>query len=201
MTRRAQQRSEHLRQAIADEAARIMLEQGVKDFLLAKRKAAERLGVNDNTILPKNAEIETALQLRQRLFNAQHDNQLSSLRHSALRLMQMFQEFQPRLVGSVLSGTATAHSDINVHIFADHAERISLKLSERGIAHDHGEKKLRYDSDRYISYPSFKFIAGRHAVEIVVLPEDGIRQSPLSPVDSRPMQRASIAELETLMRQ
>jgi hypothetical protein len=99
----------------------------------------------------------------------------------------------------VLSGSASAHSEINIHIFVDQPERVSLVLHERGIDHQHAEKKFRYESDRHVSYPSFKFVAGEHAVEIIAFPLDGIRQAPLSPVDSRPMQRASTAEVEALV--
>jgi len=197
--RRGTQRDEQVRLALAQEAARLMAEQGIEDFLLAKRKAAERLGVSDVSILPGNIEIESALVMHQRLFQSQsHAVQLSLLRRNALKLMRLLHDFQPRLVGSVLSGTATAHSEINLHVFADHAERISLTLHERGIDHHHAEKKLRYESDRYITYPSFKFVAGDHSVEIIVFPLDGIRQSPLSPVDGKPMQRATLGEVETL---
>jgi len=99
----------------------------------------------------------------------------------------------------VLSGTATAHSEINLHVFADHAERVSLVLHERGVDHQHAEKKLRYESDRYVNYPSFKFVAGEHAGEGIVFPGDGIRQTPLSPVDSQPMQRATVTEVAALI--
>ncbi len=196
---RANSRNEQIRHALAQEAARIMAEQGVEDYLSAKRKAAERLGISDAAVLPKNSEIESALITHQRLFHSQtHRDQLSQLRCSALRLMRLLSEFQPRLVGSVLSGSASSHSEINVHVFVDHAERISLALDEHGIDHHHAEKKLRYQADRYQSYPSFKFVAGEHTVEVVALPIDGIRQAPLSPVDGKPMQRASIAEVELL---
>lgn len=200
MNRRTQPRIEQLRHTLAQEAARIMAEHGVVDFLFAKRKAAERLGVSDAAALPKNAEIEAALVAHQRLFRAeQHDEQLRELRRSALRLMQLLVEFQPRLVGAVLSGSATIYSDITLHLFAEQAERVALTLLDRGIDHQHAEKKLRYEAARQLSYPSFKFVAGRHAVEIVVLPLDSIRQAPLSPVDGKPMQRAAITELELLV--
>jgi hypothetical protein len=45
MTRRASPRKDNLRRALAQEAARIMAQHGIHDFLTAKRKAAERLGV------------------------------------------------------------------------------------------------------------------------------------------------------------
>ena len=200
MTRRANFRNEQLRYALAQEAARIMFDQGIEDFLLAKRKAAERLGVSDVAVLPRNAEIESALLDHQRLFHSQqHAESLSKLRHSALKAMRLLETFQPRLVGSVLAGTATAQSEIILHVFADHAERVSLLLDESGIDHRHAEKKLRYESERQISFPSFKFVAGMHAVEVVTLPIDGLRQPPLSPVDGKPMHRAALAEVEALI--
>ena len=55
-------RGDNLRRALAQEAARIMAEHGIRDFFIAKRKAAARLGVNDGAVvLPKNTQIETAL--------------------------------------------------------------------------------------------------------------------------------------------
>ena len=45
MPKKYSQRAEDLRRALAQEAARIMAEHGIEDFLQAKRKAADRLGV------------------------------------------------------------------------------------------------------------------------------------------------------------
>jgi len=33
--------------------------------------------------------------------------------------MRYLREFEPRLVGAVLSGTATEHSEVQLHLFAD----------------------------------------------------------------------------------
>ena len=52
MSRKPAGRSGTLRQAIAQEAARLMVERGIHDFLLAKRKAAERFGVTDIGVWP-----------------------------------------------------------------------------------------------------------------------------------------------------
>ena len=194
------QRSEQLRQALAQEAAKIMSEQGIGDFFLAKRKAAERMGIRDLAVLPKNTEIEAALVERQRLFsNEAHDQELSELRRTSLRLMQLLKQFQPRLVGPVLSGTASRHSEISLHLFADQPESVAFRLLEDGVQHQLGEKKLRYEPGRTVAYPSYRFIAGNHPVEAVVFPIDGIRQSPSSPVDGKPMHRADAAELRTLL--
>ena len=200
MHRRPNPRADLLRQAVAEEAARIMREQGVDDFLLAKRKAADRLGVTDASILPRNTEIEAALVAHQRLFAAdRHEADLASMRRSALEAMRLMSDFQPRLVGPVLTGTASAHSEINLHLFTESPEAVSIRLEERGVPHEVLERRLRYERDRVVTYPALRFVAGRQTVDAVVFPLDGIRQAPSSPVDGKPMRRASAAEVEALL--
>ena len=200
MGRRPNPRAELLRQAVAEEAARIMREQGVDDFLMAKRKAADRLGVTDASILPRNTEIEAARVVHQRLFAAdRHESELVALRRSALEAMRLLADFQPRLVGPVLAGTASAHSEINLHVFSETPEAVSLRLEERGVPHEVLERRLRFERDRTLAYPALRFVAGRQSVDAVIFPLDGIRQSPASPVDGRPMRRASAAEVEALL--
>jgi hypothetical protein len=200
MSRRPNPRADLLRQAVAEEAARIMREQGVDDFLLAKRKAAERLGVTDASILPRNTEIEAALVAHQRLFAAdRHEADLAAMRRSALEAMRLMADFQPRLVGPVLTGTASAHSEINLHLFTESPEAVSIRLEERGVPHEVLERRLRYERDRVVTYPALRFVAGRQTVDAVVFPLDGIRQAPSSPVDGKPMRRAGAAEVEALL--
>ena len=200
MSRRPNPRADLLRQAVADEAARIMNEQGVDDFLLAKRKAAERLGVTDASILPRNTEIEAAMMAHHRLFaHDRHAADLTDLRRAALAAMRLMADFQPRLVGPVLNGSASAHSEISLHLFSETPEAVSLRLDERGVPHEVLERRVRFERDRAVSYPALRFVAGRQTVDAVVFPLDGIRQSPCSPVDGKPMRRASTTEVEDLL--
>ncbi len=200
MSRRPNPRADLLRQAVAEEAARIMREQGIADFLLAKRKAADRLGVTDASILPRNTEVEAALVAHQRLFGGdRHASDLAILRRTALEAMRLMADFQPRLVGPVLTGTASPHSEINLHIFTESPEAVSLRLEERGVPHEVVERRLRFERDRTASYPALRFVAGRQTVDAVVFPLDGIRQAPSSPVDGKPMRRANAAEVEALL--
>jgi hypothetical protein len=200
MSRRPNPRADLLRQAVADEAARIMNEQGVDDFRLAKRKAAERLGVTDASILPRNTEIEAAMMAHHRLFaHDRHAADLTDLRRAALAAMRLMADFQPRLVGPVLNGSASAHSEINLHLFSETPEAVSLRLDERGVPHEVLERRVRFERDRAVSYPALRFVAGRQTVDAVVFPLDGIRQSPSSPVDGKPMRRASTTEVEDLL--
>jgi hypothetical protein len=200
MSRRPNPRADLLRQAVADEAARIMNEQGVDDFRLAKRKAAERLGVTDASILPRNTEIEAAMMAHHRLFaHDRHAADLTDLRRAALAAMRLMADFQPRLVGPVLNGSASAHSEINLHLFSETPEAVSLRLDERGVPHEVLERRVRFERDRAVSYPALRFVAGRQTVDAVVFPLDGIRQSPCSPVDGKPMRRANATEVEDLL--
>ena len=101
--------SSDLRQQLADEAARLMAEHGIQDFALAKRKAAERLGVRSSeSALPSNAQIHERLVERQRIFEPEaHDRLLEKLRLVASDVMGVLDDFRPKLVGPVLEGTVT----------------------------------------------------------------------------------------------
>lgn len=200
MSKRSNPRAEHLRRALAQEAARIMSEQGIDDYGLAKRKAAERFGATDIAVLPKNTEIEAALADHQRLFEADtHSSTLDDLRRTALKAMRLLKRFDPRLVGPVLSGTASAHSEVNLHLFAEGAESVALHLVDNHIPHRIVERRFRYEPDRLVSYPVIRFVAGKHEIDAVVFPLNGVRQSPASPVDGRPMRRASAEEVESML--
>lgn len=195
-------RGDLLRRAVAEEAARLMIEHGVDDFGVAKRKAAERFGVTEHAVLPKNAEIESALVDRQRLFNAgRHDADLVALRRAALAAMRLLSRFHPRLVGPVLSGTATTHAEVELHLFADSVESVVLALLDAGIAHRLVTRrfKARSTRDEPVAYPALRLQIADHGVEATVFPEVGLRQAPISPVDGRPMRRATAAEIENLL--
>ncbi|MDE1923773.1 MAG: hypothetical protein KGI55_10130, partial [Gammaproteobacteria bacterium] len=178
----------------------IMADQGVADFLQAKRKAAERLGIHDVAVLPRNVEIEAALRERQRLFEAgSHALSLEAQRSAALGAMRLLEGFQPRLVGPVLTGTATAHNHIQLHLFADRSETVAMRLLDARVAYTMHEHRIKMDALRTVNYPALRFETQGRAVDATVFPIDGIRQSPYSPVDGRPMRRADAREVSALL--
>jgi hypothetical protein len=200
MPRRNSPRSENLRRAVAQEAARVMAEHGIQDFRAAKRKAAERFGITEEGALPSNSEIEASLAAYQRLFAADtHGATLRAQRRAALHAMRSLGAFSPRLVGPVLTGTATAHSNVQLHVFVDNPEAVAISLLDRGVSHDVGEHRVRLDAERFQIYPSVRFELDEHTIQATVFPVDGIRQTPVSPVDGRPMRRADVCELEALL--
>jgi hypothetical protein len=200
MNKKIPPRAENFRRALAQEAARLMAEHGIRDFLTAKRKAAERFGVFDGGLLPKNTEIQDALVEYQRLFGGdEHAQQLSAQRQAALAAMDLLGEFNPRLVGAVLHGTATEHNDVQLHVFADRAETVGLMLMDRAIPHEFFERRLKYGSGRTVNQPGVRFEIEQHGIDALVFTEDGIRQAPVSPVDGKPMRRADVDEVRTLL--
>lgn len=200
MPKRATQRAGELRIRVAEEAARIMREQGIRDFLLAKRKAADRLGIVDRHALPANQEIADALAAQQRLFGgaAHHDN-LRTLRATALAAMRLLQGFNPRLVGPVLAGTATPHTDVSLHLFAATPEEVAFLLIERGCRYRSGERRVRLAGGEHASFPSFEFEVHGVPVEVTVFPEQGLREAPVCPVNGGQMRRARREEVEALL--
>lgn len=200
MSKKPPGRGDHLRSAIAQEAARLMAEHGIHDYLTAKRKAAERFGVSDAAVLPKNTEVEEALHAHHRLFGGpQHERTLLQQREGAIDAMELLGDFQPRLVGPVLNGSATEHDDIQLHVFSDTAESVYILLMDRHVPHEVVERRVKMQADRTVAVPGLRFEVGSHRVEALVFPRDGIRQAPVSPVDGRPMRRADVGEVHRLI--
>ena len=82
----AQTRVRERRQRLAHEAARLMAENGIRDYHQAKQKAAQRLGILDDASLPRNREIDDALRAYQRLFLGERQQDGLRLRRAASRL-------------------------------------------------------------------------------------------------------------------
>ncbi len=190
-----------LREQLAQEAARLMMENGIEDYGLAKRKAAERLGVRSAGALPSNAEVEESLAERQRLFEPEtHVPRLEALRRIAADVMELLEPFEPRLVGPVLAGTATETSPIEIHVYTEAPEHIVYALEERQIAWRDCQRRYRFrPAEQPTSVPGYTFTCDGAEVVVVAFGERRSRQAPLSPVDQRPMKRASRADVLALL--
>jgi len=201
MTRRAASHGHDSRHLLAQEAARIMAEEGVRDFRFAKHKAAVRLGFDARRLhIPTNVEVESALAERHRLFHA--DSQparLQCLRETAREAMRMLNGFDARLVGPVLSGTADRHAIIYLHVFSDPPEQVAIFLMGKQIPYEISARKLKSGDGVQREYPVYRFVAGDTSVELTVFGVDGIREAPCSPVDGKPMRRASLREVDALL--
>ena len=184
--------TEVLREQLAQEAARLIVEHGMHDYGQAKRKAAARFGIREAGALPSNTEIESSVVERQRIFEPDvHEQRLTAMRRLAANIMEFLDEFHPRLVGPVLAGTMTENSPLELHLFTDSPEAVLAELEAQGIASRDCQRRYRLNGQGMSTIPGFSFTRGGERVYTIIFPEKGVRQAPLSPVDRRPMQRAS----------
>lgn len=189
---------DNTRLEVADAAARIMAEQGVRDFAQAKQKAMSGSGLGRGQA-PSNLEIAQCLKNYLELFDGEAWRQrLATMREVALQAMDLCQAFTPRAVGAVENELATQRSVVQLHVFCAYDELLDLFLSERNIPFDSTEKRFRHPDGREIFRPCCVFVAGETEVEISIFAEDDVRWSPLSVIDGRPMRRLSRSELHEL---
>lgn len=193
-------RPDHQRLALAAEAARIIQEEGLLDFRSAKAKAAARFGLGRRARLPDNAEIEAALAERNRIFHGDMlPELLASLRQAAFELMRDLDVYQPRLVGDVLSGNASVHTSIDLHLFSDTTEAVSASLDSLKVSHRSIDRRHRLRHDVVEQFPGYRFSAHGCNFASTVFPVRLRGHAPLSPVDGKPMRRAGIRELAELL--
>lgn len=191
----------HMRLRICEEAARIMAEQGVRDFQLAKEKAALRLGLpRRKAALPTNLEVEGALSRRLRLFSA---NSLAARQKNLLAAaetaMDWLSEFQPRLAGALLRGSVTERTPVEVHVFADTSEEVLMQLLQMGARVTTLEKRVRYSARRYQKVPVFGFDLDEAPIEVMCFRTKEVREAPLCPVEGRPMTRVSLVRVREIL--
>jgi len=184
---------------LAQEAARILSEEGRRNYLGAKRKAAERLGLSARH-LPTNREVEEALAEHQRLFEGPRQaERLERLRRTALTVMEKLAGLEVRVAGAATGAIATAHALVEVHVFIDAAELLAFRLTDLGIPYRESERRIRWRDGRTRSVPSFCFnVAGQEVEALAFAPED-VREAPADPVDGRPMRRLRRRALQELL--
>uniref|UniRef100_A0A831UDY1 Polymerase nucleotidyl transferase domain-containing protein n=1 Tax=Geobacter metallireducens TaxID=28232 RepID=A0A831UDY1_GEOME len=196
-------RDDRIRRTIAQEAARLMYEEGVREYRDAKRKAARRFGpvkaLSLGSHLPSNAEIHAELQ---RLLQLHEEKvlpeRLLGLRLRALRIMELLERFRPHLVGSVLSGAVREGSDIDLHLFADSHGDVEEFLREEGIPYELEIVTIRRGGE-FIEYPHIYLEEDGVLVECTVYPPGDIHRIPRSSITGKPMERADARKLRKLI--
>ena len=197
---------DHLRQLIAQQAARMMAEDGISDYAYAKKKAGRQLGASENSVLPTNAEIEEEIRLYHQLFSADEQPvELAKLRQAALATMQLFKQFNPHLTGSVLDGSAGKFAQTDIHLFADSAKEVEIFLLNQQIPYESSEKSYRL-SDKPSkekkekvrkSVPVFTLETEHGFIKLSVFDVDDLRVSAKNTSNS---ERADLAGVQTLFK-
>jgi len=199
MARSRSRRDANLRRRIAYVAARMMAEDGVADYGAAKAKAARQEGLADANLLPDNQEIEDALREYQGLYQSEEQPAtLRRLREVAVRVMRELEDFRPVLVGSVLSGTAGQHSDVDLQLFTDDPKALAMFLLNKRYRFEEGSKRLR-GGGRHQEVPQFSLEIEEVTVTVTVLDPEDERSAPRVRDDTQPPVRARLAEVEAML--
>lgn len=180
-----------------------MYEEGVKEYRDAKRKAAKAFGpekaLSLGSHLPSNAEIHRELSLLICMHEGEaQPERLLRMRELALSLLELFEQFRPFLVGSVLTGTVTERSDIDIHLFADAPEDVEMFLEERGIPYDPETVSIRYGSE-FREYYHLYLEQNGLVIDCTVYHTSERHRRPVSSITGRPMERADARRLRELL--
>ena len=142
MPKDAKYKQQQMRTRIAAAAARMMAEDGIEDYALAKRKAARQLGAEDTQALPRNEEVEIELRAYQSLYQGEEQRErIRYLRNRALEAMRLLEQFRPYLSGPVLKGTAGRYGEIDLQLFTDDRKALELFLLNRNLAYALSESR------------------------------------------------------------
>ena len=198
MARRSNRQTD-MRARIAAAAARIMAEDGVDDFALAKRKAARQLGAADTHALPRNDEIEAELRAYRTLYQAdEHPHVIDELRRVAFEVMQALERFSPYLTGPVLSGLAGPYAEIDLQLFPDSAKEVEIFLLDRGVPFTTSEAR-RYSGDRARAVSLISADWEGYPVRLSVFDPRDERVALKTSQAGRVMDRAGIAEVSAIL--
>jgi predicted HD phosphohydrolase len=189
-----------LRRQIAWEAAQLMYQRRETEYYRAKMKAARRIckGWIKPADLPSNAEIRDEIQTLARLHEGQQRQEnLREMRLEALRMMRLLKRYRPRLIGSVMTGHVRRGSDIDLHVFADSLEGVRAALDAEGLDYDVQRKQVRKHGEQrtYVHV----HIKDRFPFELTIYPSDKAHYVFKSSITGKPIQRASVAELEAFL--
>ena len=189
MARSRSRRDANLRRRLAYVAARMMAEDGVAGYGAAKMKAARQEGLADANLL---REYQGLYQSEEQPVLLRH------LREVAVRVMRELDAFRPVLVGSVLSGTAGQHSDVNLQVFAEDAKALAMFLVNKRYRFEEGSKRLRR-GDRHEDVPQYSLDIQDVTVTLTVLDPGDERSAPRVRDETQPPVRARLAEVEAML--
>ena len=181
-----------LRAQIAREAARLMYEEGVKQYFTAKHLACKRMlgkvaGKRARyrpADLPSNGEIRDALLALAQLAEGDlRTRRLFAMRITALEAMRALAPFEPRLIGSVSTGHIRRGSDIDLQVFTPDPDALENHLNALGWAFEREPVTIQKFGEirEYLHF----HVVDVFAVELTVYEPRELRFRPRSSTDGK----------------
>ena len=135
--------SKNIKLSVANLAAQLIMEEGIKDYLYAKKKAAKSLGINENANLPTNSQIDKAIDEFNKIFNPNIDIEfLQQFKTQALEVMSIFKNFKPHLMNQLSQGVIPKFPEIKINLFADNLKDVEYVLLNSELSYDFKEVKM-----------------------------------------------------------
>ena len=128
-----------------------------------------------------------------------YPNILFRMRLKALELMELLSSFSPRLIGSVSSGKIKGNSDIDLHVFCDHIETLTIFLADQEIRFEQNEVLIMKNNKPRV-YQHI-YLKNEFDIELSVYPETELRVTSRSSTDGKPIVRLTKAKLERLIQE
>jgi hypothetical protein len=173
----ARERSPRDRARIAQAAARLIVEHGITDWSLAKRKAVRQLMLPEDTALPSNDDLTQALADHHAIFGGKaHEATLRRQRQEALEWMGRLAAWEPLLVGGVAAGWATEHSDVRIELVADDPKVVEIALASSGI--DYAASPPGEDAERSAAATHLRVATPRASIRLSILSPQQRRNRP-----------------------
>ncbi len=201
-------KSQQLRASLAEEAARLMYEEGVKQyhsakFLAAKRLLGRSMGKKVRyrpKDLPSNGEIQASLKHLVEL-NEDPDQhyRLFAMRVIALEVMHDLLMFYPCLIGSVSTGHIREGSDIDLHVFTDDLELLLTRLDTQEWRYSKAEVSIQKNGK--IMLYTHIYLESVFPIELSVYPTLERRVVSRSSTDGKPIKRLKHGAVEKLLEQ
>lgn len=187
-----------IRQLLVREAARLMYEDGVEQYLDAKRKAAKRVLGKHTKDLPSNGEISEELYNLAKFHNGnEHSQTLFKMRLLAMEVMELMEEFSPRLIGSVSTGRIREGSDIDIHVFTDSLELMQTYLEKLDWCYE--IKQVWIEKGGRPMEFNHIYLVFEYPIELSVYPLNEIRVRGRSSTDGKPIERLSVSKVRELI--
>jgi hypothetical protein len=143
--------SKKIKLSVANLAAQLIMEDGIKDYLYAKKKAAKSLGINENANLPTNSQIDKAIDEFNKIFNPNIDIEfLQQFKTQALEVMSIFKNFKPHLMDQLSQGIIPKFPEIKINLFADNLKDVEYVLLNSELSYDFKEVKMNAKEGKHL---------------------------------------------------
>ena len=143
--------SKNIKLSVANLAAQLIMEEGIKDYLYAKKKAAKSLGINENANLPTNSQIDKAIDEFNKIFNPNIDIEfLQQFKTQALEVMSIFKNFKPHLMDQLSQGIIPKFPEIKINLFADNLKDVEYVLLNSELSYDFKEVKMNAKEGKHL---------------------------------------------------